>query len=210
MGDIIGSETNRLGGALSEKFNVAVDAANKRFHADLLSPLTITLGDEFQGFAGKLTEGFRILVKVRADLLETNVECRFVLGLAYLDTHVNRRSAWNMMGEGLAKARDKLNDKRDPNVYRFSIINDPGQQRLLDAVGFALTRVERRWTDKQRRYAYFHYSKEETIEQVAERFKVSPRAVYKVLAAGETDYYNAQKKAVMDALSFMEREHKMR
>ncbi len=43
------------------------------------------------------------------------------------------------MGDGLAQARSKLNDKREPNVYRFSLYDDPSRQRLLDAVGLSLT-----------------------------------------------------------------------
>ena len=45
MGDIIDSERQRSGGDLSRDFNAFVRAANKKYRASIVSPLTITLGD---------------------------------------------------------------------------------------------------------------------------------------------------------------------
>lgn len=39
-----------------------VTSANKTFHNELLSPLTITLGDEFQGLSASLSDSMDILL----------------------------------------------------------------------------------------------------------------------------------------------------
>ncbi|MEJ0024544.1 MAG: SatD family protein [Rhizomicrobium sp.] len=205
MGDIIDSEGQRAGGDLSREFNSAIRAANKKYRAALLSPLTITLGDEFQGLVREMAKGFEIITKLRSDLLEKSVNCRFVLGIARLDTKINTENAWNMMGDGLAQARSKLNDKREPNVYRFSLYDDPSRQRLLDAVGLSLTAIEEEWTPTQRRY--IRLNRRSSIGKTARDMGVGIRSVYKVLEAAKWAYYKKQKEAIEFALSSLDQEN---
>lgn len=81
-------------------------------------------------------------LRLRLRLLVADVSCRFVIGTTQLETPVNPKEAWNMMGSGLAEARDKLNDKRATNAYRFSLPGEPLVESLLDAVGDSHTHVE--------------------------------------------------------------------
>jgi hypothetical protein len=208
MGDIIDSEQHRSGGALSHEFNSSVRATNRKYHTSIASPLTITLGDEFQGLVRKMTKGFEIIVKLRSDLLERGVNCRFVLGIVRLDTKVNTKNAWNMMGDGLAQARDKLNDKRDRNVYRFSIYDDPSRQLLFDAIGLSLTTIEEGWTPTQRHYVQLQ-KELDSVNDVASRLGVGSRSVYKVLEAANWTYYQHQEKAILSALSRLDEEYEM-
>jgi hypothetical protein len=152
MGDLVGSERAQSLGAVHRTFNEAVAFANEHHAAVIESPLTITLGDEFQGLTRRLSDALRIAAALRLRLLASDVSCRFVVGLAQLETPVNPREAWNMMGRGLAEARDKLNDKRTRNAYRFSLPGETLVEPLLDAVGDSLTEVESAWTPTQRKY----------------------------------------------------------
>jgi hypothetical protein len=208
MGDIIDSERQRPGNDLSRDFNNSVRAANRKYRAAVVSPLTITLGDEFQGLAKRMTKGFEIITKLRSDLQELGVRCRFVLGAVRLDTKINTEKAWNMMGDGLAQARERLNDKRDPNVYRFSIYDDPFRQQLFDAIGLSLTKIEDGWTPTQRRYV--RLQKElGNVGDAAAKLGVSARAVYKVLEAANWAYYQHQENAISSALSGLDEEYGM-
>lgn len=205
MGDIIDSEGRRSGGELSREFNSAIRAANRKYRAALLSPLTITLGDEFQGLLKEMAKGFEIITKLRSDLLEMDINCRFVLGVVRLDTKINTKNAWNMMGDGLAQARNKLNDKREPNVYRFSLYDDPALQRLLDAVGLSLTTIEEEWTPTQSQY--IRLNQRSSISKTARETGVGTRSVYKVLEAAKWAYYRKQKDAIEFALSSLDQEN---
>ncbi|MFD2783785.1 SatD family protein [Novosphingobium pokkalii] len=49
MGDIVNSSDAPSANGLHRTFNMAVEEANRRHAKDILSRLTITLGDEFQG-----------------------------------------------------------------------------------------------------------------------------------------------------------------
>lgn len=62
---------------------------------------------------------------LRLQLMNEGIDCRFVIGRVDLETPLNPGKAWNMMGPGLSRARDKLNEKRAGSLYRFSIGQDP-------------------------------------------------------------------------------------
>src|SRR5262245_52705684 len=120
MGDIVGSERAPSLKAVHSAFNKVVRKANDVHAEHIASPLTITLGDEFQGLLTGFAEAWDIAVALRLELLVAGIPCRFVVGVATLETPLNRKEAWNMMGSGLSAARDKLNDKRTRSAYRFS------------------------------------------------------------------------------------------
>ena len=56
--DLVASTAHPDQRQLHRDFNRAIEAANARYADRLVSPLTITLGDEFQGLATSLRAGF--------------------------------------------------------------------------------------------------------------------------------------------------------
>lgn len=205
MGDIVNSEKSGSRAILSRKFNGVVAAANKKFGRYLASPLTITLGDEFQGLAKGTCDGFRLLTDLRLTLLEREVDCRLVLGSVTLDTKLNSRVAWNMMGDGLALARKTLNDKSDLNAYRFSLPHHSVHERLLNAAGLSLTSVEEGWTPTQMKYFRVKQGID-SVGDAARKLKIAERTLYKVLEAARWRYYDEQRDAIAFALSALDKE----
>ena len=112
MGDLVGSERHADPRDLHARFNAAIDRQNKALAADMASPLTITLGDEFQGLFTSLVAAAQAAREIRFELLGKDIDCRFVIGSIDLRTPVNSRRAWNMMGPGFADARERLGEKR--------------------------------------------------------------------------------------------------
>ena len=204
MGDIVGSERARSVRTVHRAFNQAVVSANER-HADTLrSPLTITLGDEFQGLLGTLVGAWSVAAELRLGLLAADVQCRFVIGTTRLETPLNAREAWNMMGSGQAAARDKLNDKRTTNAYRFSLPDEPIIEPLLDAAGDSLTEVELGWTRTQREYYTKVHEASDTNAETARSLGVTPRSLYKVLHAARADFHRRQSAIIRRALTSLD------
>ncbi len=65
MGDIIGSQNVIDVQKMHRLFNEVITEINKEYEDDILSPLTITLGDEFQGLISNLYNAFEIASRMR-------------------------------------------------------------------------------------------------------------------------------------------------
>lgn len=204
MGDIVGSERARSVKTVHRVFNKAIDFANERYADGIESPLTITLGDEFQGLLRTLSHAWRVACDLRFRLLVANISCRFVIGTARLETPVNTREAWNMMGGGLAEAREKLNDKRTGNAYRFSVPEKPIIESLLDAVGDSLTEVETAWTATQLEYYRAVHDSARSKAAVAKSLGVSARSLFKVLRAARAEFHGRQSAILASALAALD------
>jgi hypothetical protein len=199
MGDLVTSERHANPASLYDRFNDAIARANVDHAADLASPLTITLGDEFQGLATSLVAAAFIARTIRYRLMDADIDCRFSIGLAALATPLNTDRAWNMMGHGLAAARERLDEKRANNLYRFSLPNQAALETLLEASGATLTAIERKWSDIQRRDIVALLAGE-VIDDVAARRNVTTKNIYKTRAAGDYDLYLTQWDAIRTAL----------
>ncbi len=207
MGDIVHSERAADPAWLHKTFNAVVDRGNGR-RDGLDSPLTITLGDEFQALATSFVAAASIARDIRLELLELDVECRFAIGVARIDTPVNRDRAWNMMGPGLAATRERLNEKSATNLYRFVLPDDPLLETMIEASGATLTAIERGWSATQRR-DIAALLRGEDVAGIARRRNVTVHNIYKVRASGDYDLYRLQWQAVGEALSVLDRRYHM-
>ena len=207
MGDLVHSTAHADPRKLHLLFNQIVTQANQRFADSIASPLTITLGDEFQGLSTSLVRGFELNHFVRMSLLLKGVSTRLVLGIGAIDTAVNPKNAWNMMGEGLSKARDKLNDKKSLNCYRFSFPQHAQLELLLDCVGESMTNEETDWTNTQMEYVTRKLSKpKKSVSLIAQDLGITPNSMYKVLRSANSNFYEKQLKTMSEVLRMEDNE----
>lgn len=203
MGDLVDSERHDDPQRLHADFNAAIDSQNALLAAAIASPLTVTLGDEFQGLLQSLVAAARAAREIRFDLMRRAVDCRFVIGLVDLKTALNRERAWNMMGPGFAAARERLGEKRSGNHYRFSVPQDALLETLLEAIGASLTAIERNWS-KAQRDVVIALLEGASIAEVARARDVGIPNVYKVRSAGDYDLYTTEWNAVQQALGALD------
>lgn len=190
MGDLIDSEGAASRTALHATFNDVVQMEND-IGSTIASPLTITLGDEFQGLVRSFSAGLEIAQRMRLRLLSRNVECRFVLGLVDLASPLNTRIAWNMLGSGLADTRERLNDRSLTTAYRFWAppSNNGVILRLMESVGRAATLTEQGWSDRQREMASGVLIEGRTVKALHQQTGTTERNIYNILAAAHLDAY---------------------
>ena len=123
MGDIIRSSGYEARQLLRE-FLGLIDSCNKTLEGDILSPYTVTLGDEFQGVASSLRTVIESIFHMEETALREGLlfKIRYVAVLGPIDTPLNRLKAHAMMGAGLTKARNILTDRgRDERRFRFDL-----------------------------------------------------------------------------------------
>jgi len=119
MADIIGS-SGKNGAELMTTFSQLVAEVNSCFADRIISPLTITLGDEFQGLLTDLETAADIIFDFDERCLVASPEfrLRYVVRFGEIDTAVNNASAHGMLGAGLTAARQELGElkSRDEEV----------------------------------------------------------------------------------------------
>ncbi len=121
MADIVSSGSLDSTKAMAS-FKKLVQTANKQHKAELLSPLTITLGDEFQGIICDLSAALRVMISLEEGLISLNpgFRLRYSLNYGEIGTPINPKIAHEMLGDGLTTARKNLNELKNSNS-RFSI-----------------------------------------------------------------------------------------
>lgn len=132
MGDVVNS-SDYDGGVLSKGLKELVESTNKKFDKAILSPLTITLGDEFQGILSSVSSGIDLLFYLEEELLikEPDFKLHYVLLLGEIETEINPDIAYEMMGKGLTEARKMLSSKkRNRKRFRFKLQNKEQTEQL--------------------------------------------------------------------------------
>jgi hypothetical protein len=146
MADIIGSR-GRSPDSLMADFKSLVTVVNRRLRKRLLSPLTITLGDEFQGVAVDLESACTVLLELEAERVRKGFDfgLRYVIHFGDIGTPLNRRSAHGMLGPGLTDARAMLSEARSGKL-RFRVsVGRRGEGRILEDAFLILADLVDAW-----------------------------------------------------------------
>ena len=123
MADIIKS-SDRVSNVLMESFRQLVEGVNQQYEEMIVSPMTITLGDEFQGVVKNLSAGIKLIIAFEEKGIELGLDfkMRYVLGQGAIDTPINKETAYGMMGPGLTETRKYLNAmKKTGKRFEFMI-----------------------------------------------------------------------------------------
>lgn len=145
----------------------------------VISPYTITLGDEFQALYKSSSGLFSDIVKIMNSIRP--IECRIALGIGEITTTVNKKTAIGMDGPAFHLARESMDYlKSEKSLLRISsekkmtelMIND-----MLTLISFQM----KQWPDS--RFAIFsQLMKEYSIEGIAKSIGTSQQAVYKSIS----------------------------
>jgi hypothetical protein len=135
MADVVGSR-DQESVSMMQAFQTLVNDLNDTFGWRLLSPVTITLGDDFQGVPDGLDTACEIILWVEEQRIERSLtfELRYVLHEGDIATPINRALAWGMFGKGLTDAREMLNEIKHRNLsVKVSIDRQIAGQILEEA-----------------------------------------------------------------------------
>ena len=146
MGDVIGSRKYDAR-KLRKEFMGIISLCNKKLENDIISPYTVTLGDEFQGIATSLHAAIKAIFFMQETVLCKGLafKIRYVTVYGAIDTPINRLKAHTMMGAGLTKARKILTNKsRGELRFRFDLPNVYTMNQL-NRLFLVLDGLTRRW-----------------------------------------------------------------
>jgi hypothetical protein len=153
MGDIVKSRDKESKG-LAETFRSLTRYINKKLKPEILSPLTVTLGDEFQGIVGSRDAGIRAIIEAEEWLLQKgeDIEVRFVLNFGQIDTEINRKIAHGMLGQGLTETRQILEELKSKEERYW--IGGNGEMDIKTTALFVIMQgITMDWKNEKRRIA---------------------------------------------------------
>lgn len=152
MADVIGSRKRDAAGqsALAASLAGFTAQLNTAHRIKIRSPLTVTLGDEFQGVVFNLKAAMSLLFAAEELRLETaaSFQLRYVIYEGEIDTPVNPEHAHGMLGCGLTAARAALAEKGRGRPHISVHLNDGRLATALNSIFRVLWTLLEDWRAK--------------------------------------------------------------
>jgi hypothetical protein len=180
MADIVGS-TGKKSKSLMSDFKNLVAVINRADKRDILSPLTITLGDEFQGVVKDVYGAFRVVFDLELSLmrLKRPFRLRYVIQEGRIDTKINRVKAYEMLGPGLTAARKQLNAMKSSKT-RFKVaLSNQSLTAQLALVMNSYQGITDQWTPARQRVAVAFFDQQLDYRKVAIALKKDPTTMWR-------------------------------
>lgn len=145
----------------------------------ILSPFTITLGDEFQAIYQSSENLLNDIFRILAYVYPTRV--RFAVAYGEITTEINRENAIGMDGPAFHIARAGMNDLKKFNYSIIQFFGDFGEANKLINIGLKLSlSLMADW--KQNTFLIFtKLFNNKSVKEIAPLLTISERGVYKII-----------------------------
>jgi hypothetical protein len=191
MADIVRSSGENAK-ALMRSFQIVVNAVNKQHQKQILSPLTITLGDEFQGIVRNVKAALQIIFDLEQHSMTATVPftLRYVLVEGVVETGINKAKAHGMLGPGLTEARERLNAMKT-TLNRFEVaLKDTSRTEDLNLMLVIMQGIANQWTKAQKGIVAT-YLRLGDYKLVAEKLRRDPTSAWRRQRSLMITEYNA-------------------
>lgn len=179
MADIVKSSKGNAK-ALMKDFSAAVDKVNKNNHKQILSPLTITLGDEFQGVLKNVQAALQVIFELEEMCMTaaTSFRLRYVIMEGEIQTEINKAKAHGMLGPGLTEARERLGSMKSTRTRFHVKLRDEDQTENLNLMFTIMQGIEDQWTKAQKKVvtAFLKFGDYRTV---AQKLKKDPTTIWR-------------------------------
>lgn len=170
---------------LQQKLQNTLDDINKKGDG-ILSPYTITLGDEFQAVYTDADHLFVHLIKVLMELHPAIV--RFSMGIGSIDTPINKEQAIGMDGPAFHEARKGIEILKE-NGFLFNIRIEEEDNSTLKMMNGTLTLIgqQMRGWNKKRLQILYMLKEGHDYKSITKKLDISRPAFYKNKEVGLLD-----------------------
>jgi hypothetical protein len=178
MADVVGSSDANQS-ELMLAFKKLVEEANSAL--EFVSPLTITLGDEFQGVVNTVAESVEVLIWLEEMIArqKLNFKLRYVTVEGLIETPINKEIAYGMLGDGLTRARKYLENLKNDDCRFFFSLKDQGQHKALNNVFTALQEIIDDWNIARDYYLIDAFLEFNSYKRVAMELKKERSLMWK-------------------------------
>lgn len=198
MGDVVGSRMVDSEQLIIQLKNL-VTSCNDELKSMILSPLTITLGDEFQGVVGSLEAIVESIFYFEESIIRNQYDfkIRYVGHFGEIQTPINKEIAYEMMGPGLINTRELLTQK---SRNRTRILFDLPNEKMADMLTklFKVSdSIMKRWKGEDYRLIFDMLHNRNNLE-VASIYSKNRTQIWKRRNSLLIEEYNLLKSVILD------------
>lgn len=187
IGDIVSSRKIAKREEAQKKLQRYFNLLNQR-HKTLISPFTITLGDEFQALYKNSSDIFRDIWEILMVLYPVKV--RFSIGIGELSTPVNKKQSIGMDGPAFYNARKGLIELKKTSCL-INIITDTNlTDELAKHSLFLISQLAGKWKPTRLKILVMLYEGK-SVKEISGKLKISDKAVYKNIDSGSLNLISA-------------------
>jgi hypothetical protein len=163
---------------IQEKLIKVFSKLNK--NKNIISPYTITLGDEFQVVYISVESLFHDIFQIMLEVYPIFI--RFSIGIGSISTRINKKQALGMDGPAFYLARDKLNKLKKSNSL-IGIVSGKKIDNFLNEVLSIVSHNSRKW-GKNRFAILVMLLKNRSINEISGKLNLSNQSIYKNIKDG--------------------------
>ncbi|MEQ9375083.1 MAG: SatD family protein [Imperialibacter sp.] len=193
MGDIVGS-TSQNGAQLMMDFKKVIEATNKKLSDYILSPLTVTLGDEFQGVMMDLLSCLEAMFYLDELVVSLKQEFKIRYSVQYgvIDTPINEKSAHEMLGKGLVDARRGLEMLKNKKTRHHLATDDFYLDSMLNGIFQLYDSIYRDWSLRDKEYLTVFFENDD-YKEVSKKLGKDPSTVWRKRISLKLDQFFVSK-----------------
>lgn len=171
---------------LQQKLTDVLEGIKNVESNSVISPYTITLGDEFQAVFSDATPVFEHIITIMAHLHPVGM--RFSLGVGAVDTPINTEQAIGMDGPAFHIAREGIDHlKKNEELFYLSIVDDHSTELKIINNSLQLISGQMRSWNKRRLRILEMIKQGYDYKEISEVVGISKTAFYKNKEAGMLD-----------------------
>ena len=202
IGDIEDSQSiqDRDRKALQEQLSDELQVINEAYKEEIVSPYTITLGDEFQAVFNSADAVFVQMMKLMAAIHPIGV--RFSLAVGAIETAINTEQAIGMDGPAFHQARHGVEMLKESGyIFNIGFENeDSSELKIINNSLQLLSGRIRGWN--KRRLIILHMMKEGyNYKEISKTLEISQPAFYKNKDAGMLDVVDELSDNIADVIN---------
>lgn len=197
MADVISSGKKNQN-QLMVDFKDLVHEINQSYKKEILSPMTITLGDEFQGVVKDLETSVNIILSLEENIIhkKLNFQLRYILYQGQIETPINADMAYEMLGSGLTNARLELNNLKDEKSRFKVLIENKLQNDVLNNIFIIFENIIQKWNLESDYELVSNFFKFEDYKIIAKKLDKTRSQIWKRKKTLNIESYNATKNII--------------
>ena len=207
IGDIIESKKIQDRAQVQQHLLQLMKELNQQYQNYLVSPFTVTTGDEFQALFSPNSYIFQIIDQLSVAF--SPYEIRFGIGVGEMVTEINKEQSIGSDGPAYWLAREAINHIHDKNDYGINHISvflaDEEVTWTVNAMLAACSFIQSKWTEVQydvlkQLLAENIYDETFSHKEMARLLGITPSAFNKRIKASGLKIYLRNKRVAMNQI----------